>query len=485
MKVSGSTTITGSLNVLGSVTSTGTLTAQTLVVQTITSSVLYSSGSNIFGNSLGNTQAMTGSVGITGSLSLNNIAIPTSASLASTYLPLTGGTLTGTSASTVLSLANSTGGTKADFTITENTGLIINSYEGASARSINLQVAGTSALLLASTGAATFSSTVQATGVSINVGLTSDRLFYLSGNLTTTGTSQFQSVMNGTVVNAATNIYGSYIGNNSNVTTTNSYAIYLETTGGSGTITNKYGIYQAGSNDKNYFAGATTFNSTITTSGVIAGDSKFYNSVQLTPSLGGTTEGFMWLGAASRLDFGVGTVGAGNIKMSLNSTGLGIGTTPLSTLHLSSAANSRVMYMSGAGTGYQYVSMYSTGGYLLFGIDTSVGGSLSTGAPAYASVITTANNTALSFGINQVEKFRIETTGTVQPGANGTQDLGTSSLRWATVYTSDLSLSNGIGDYTIVEGEDDLFLYNNKSNKVYKFMLAEVDPANATPKKST
>jgi len=64
-------------------------------VQTITSSVLYSSGSNIFGNSLSNTQVMTGSVGITGSLTLNNIAIPTSASLASTYLPLTGGTLTG------------------------------------------------------------------------------------------------------------------------------------------------------------------------------------------------------------------------------------------------------------------------------------------------------------------------------------------------------------------------------------------------------
>ena len=73
----------------------GTLTAQTLVVQTITSSVVYSSGSNIFGNSVSNTQNLTGSVGITGSLTLNNIAIPTSASLASTYLPLAGGTLTG------------------------------------------------------------------------------------------------------------------------------------------------------------------------------------------------------------------------------------------------------------------------------------------------------------------------------------------------------------------------------------------------------
>jgi hypothetical protein len=82
------------------------------------------------------------------------------------------------------------------------------------------------------------------------------------------------------------------------------------------------------------------------------------------------------------------------------------------------------------------------------------------------------------------ERLRITNAGVVQPGANGTQDLGTSSLRWATIYTSDLSLSNGIGDYTIVEGENDLFLYNNKQNKVYKFVLAEVDPADATPKKS-
>ena len=81
-------------------------------------------------------------------------------------------------------------------------------------------------------------------------------------------------------------------------------------------------------------------------------------------------------------------------------------------------------------------------------------------------------------------KMTILDTGTVQPGANGTQDFGTTSLRWGTIYTSDLSLSNGVGDYTIVEGEEDLFVYNNKNNKVYKFLLQEVDPNIATPKKS-
>jgi hypothetical protein len=75
-------------------------------------------------------------------------------------------------------------------------------------------------------------------------------------------------------------------------------------------------------------------------------------------------------------------------------------------------------------------------------------------------------------------------TGNILPEANGTRDLGSAVLRWGTIYTSDLSLNNGIGDWTIVEGEDDLFLYNNKKGKVYKFALTEVDPNVATPKKS-
>ena len=66
----GSVNISGSLTVTGSITTNGTITAQTLVVQTVTSSIVYSSGSNIFGNALTNTQTMTGSVNITGSLTL-------------------------------------------------------------------------------------------------------------------------------------------------------------------------------------------------------------------------------------------------------------------------------------------------------------------------------------------------------------------------------------------------------------------------------
>jgi hypothetical protein len=70
----------------------------------------------------------------------------------------------------------------------------------------------------------------------------------------------------------------------------------------------------------------------------------------------------------------------------------------------------------------------------------------------------------------------------INPVTNNTYDLGTSAARWRNIYTQDLHLNNGIGDWTIVEGEDDLFLYNNKRDKVYKFNLTEVDPTTATPK---
>jgi len=92
-------TITGSLSMSGSFSTVGTITAQTLVVQTVTSSVVYSSGSNVFGNSLSNIQTFTGSVLITGSMQLGSVinsgvgvTFPLSMSLGSTFGTSTVGT---------------------------------------------------------------------------------------------------------------------------------------------------------------------------------------------------------------------------------------------------------------------------------------------------------------------------------------------------------------------------------------------------------
>ena len=70
----------------------------------------------------------------------------------------------------------------------------------------------------------------------------------------------------------------------------------------------------------------------------------------------------------------------------------------------------------------------------------------------------------------------------INPSATNTYDLGTTTARWRNIYTQDLHLSNGIGDYTVIEGEEDLFLVNNKSGRSFKFALIEVDPAIVPPK---
>ena len=74
--------------------------------------------------------------------------------------------------------------------------------------------------------------------------------------------------------------------------------------------------------------------------------------------------------------------------------------------------------------------------------------------------------------------------GTVLPSADNTQDLGSSTLRWANVYTGDMHLNNmnsggndvdgSEGHWTMQEGADDLFLINRNTGKKYKFYLTEV-----------
>jgi hypothetical protein len=166
-----------------------------------------------------------------------------------------------------------------------------------------------------------------------------------------------------------------------------------------------------------------------------------------------------------------------------NSSGLLLNSDNGGYVGIGTSAPAHYMHIHNGNLGLYSNSYGNTGLMRMYGTDgvEKYQQGLTSGGDFYQYTFSGMNHIVYT---NGTERLRITNGGTVQPGANGTQDLGTSSLRWGTVFTSDLSLSNGIGDYTIVEGENDLFLYNNKQNKVYKFMLAEVDPADATPKKS-
>ena len=92
----------------------------------------------------------------------------------------------------------------------------------------------------------------------------------------------------------------------------------------------------------------------------------------------------------------------------------------------------------------------------------------------------------INVATSNVERYHF-TDGSIRPLANNTYDLGTSSLRWKDIYTQDLQLSNEAkkdeggndvdgtwGDWTLQEGENDIFMINNRNGKKYKINLTEV-----------
>jgi len=73
--VSGSFTTTGTLTVNGNATIKGTLTAQEIKTEFVSASIMFSSGSTKFGDDTTDTHNFTGSLNISGSLSMNNYSV--------------------------------------------------------------------------------------------------------------------------------------------------------------------------------------------------------------------------------------------------------------------------------------------------------------------------------------------------------------------------------------------------------------------------
>ena len=157
----------------------------------------------------------------------------------------------------------------------------------------------------------------------------------------------------------------------------------------------------------------------------------------------------------------------------LHSTGLNVNNTFVHSTGIALGAGSTI----GAVTG---VTTYFGDGSQLTGIDAT---KIITGN-TQIQTIDTGSDGHIKFTTEGTARSRIDVNGHFTPEADNTYDLGTSSLRWRDIYTGDLNLSNEgrtndvdgtWGNYTIQEGESDLFLINNRTGKKYKFLLQEVD----------
>ena len=160
----------------------------------------------------------------------------------------------------------------------------------------------------------------------------------------------------------------------------------------------------------------------------------------------------------------------------LHTTADGIILNGASDISHSSADNLQV----GTGSGSNGITIYSASDSNA-SVYFADGGS---GNAAYRGFIEYSHSSDfMSFGSGGITAAYFDNSGHFLPVSNNSKNLGSSSKRWANLYTNDLHLSNkghsndmdgSWGDWTIQEGESDLFLKNNRSGKKYKFNLTEV-----------
>jgi hypothetical protein len=100
--------------------------------------------------------------------------------------------------------------------------------------------------------------------------------------------------------------------------------------------------------------------------------------------------------------------------------------------------------------------------------------------------ITAGNVTAGNISVGTIASGAITATGNIIPGADDTYDLGTSTAVWQNLYTGDLHLSNQAknqgnivdgtkGNWTLQEGENDIFMINNISGEKFKINLSKIE----------
>ena len=181
-----------------------------------------------------------------------------------------------------------------------------------------------------------------------------------------------------------------------------------------------------------------------------------------------------------------GNVGIGNSspvhKLSVNGTGYFGGTVNATGAISTSGA---AMNITGGANPYLYLTDGTYGGYLqiassLLNLYHANAISFSPGASTSTYL---ASNGNVGVG-NTTPADKLVVAGNIMPSGDNSYNLGSASLRWANVYTGDLHLSNErtrgndidgtTGNWTIQEGESELYIINNKNGKKFKFKLEEM-----------
>ena len=167
---------------------------------------------------------------------------------------------------------------------------------------------------------------------------------------------------------------------------------------------------------------------------------------------------------------GIHTVGGffypnGGIKDSSNSTG----------------SSGKVLSSTGSGLAWIDPSTGSTTNAVNVGINLN-----STDADQFVAFVGSSsgnNPIRVDAGLKYNPSTNVLTTGgNIMPDADDSQDLGGNDKRWRNIFTNDLQLSNKgktndvdgtWGDWTLQDGENKIFMINNRTGKKYSLKMEE------------
>ena len=175
--------------------------------------------------------------------------------------------------------------------------------------------------------------------------------------------------------------------------------------------------------------------------------------------------------ADNRVITGSGTANTleGEANLIFDGSKLGVNVTPVRHFHLHDDTQP-YLHMTNNTTGT------TTGDGFDILIDSSTG----------KAIFNQRENQPIEFMTNNNVRMYIDENGHLLPNVSNSRDLGSTSLVWRNIYTSDFHMSNENldkgndvdgtkGSWTFQEGADDLFLLNNKNGKKYKFNLTEIE----------
>jgi hypothetical protein len=544
-----------SLTMTGSLIVTGYIETQELRTTYISSSILYRSGSTKFGDELTDTHAFTGSLLVSGSISVAESGL-VSGSSQITYSGLSGipsGIISGSSqlpsgivsGSSQITLSSTSGYSSVlnQAVLTTSTptfaGLTTTSTTGAPSFGNGINIitqpatyttghggilqfqnedvitAGIRGVRDPGSWASSLLFYTHTSGVGNTFGTTFTEKMRLSdsGNLSVVGNIKTDGVLNWNGTNGAL----SYGGGAVTMETNSAIPILLKTNGttavtistgqtvtfASDVISNGTGTFSGGGNTLTLkkgtgspaiaFAG-TSDQATGLIEGITGGGVRFYTSSGTLSSPSWSTK--LLVTHSEGIKFGtnaisiIGTEGsngyhymyasgvpkiyleANGIAAFLNPNGVAIGkSSSSSALDVqASGANGIVLSADSADT--------NNSGRLFF---------MRTGGEGWAIFNNAGKlsfrNGSVPVNTSGTERMYLDSSGNLLPGADASYNLGSTSLRWNNLYTTDLHLSNEgkqnvvdgtWGDWTLQEGENDIYMLNNRSGEKFKIMLEKI-----------